>query len=474
MTWRPIAMIAVLSIVACGEDAVLTPSVPNLITQVGTASGTPGWLLDDPIAVKVLDYRGDPVADAVVTWQTSEAGAWLGAETSTTDTEGIAKVEFAPGWKLGAQKVKATAGALEGTASVDVSSLALVRVAGGRYSEPGLCGLDVAGKVFCWWHEITWSDRLYSVIPSYTIPLPVDPDVRYRDIELSPTAANEIRFCGTTVSGYLRCWALPAAASFAAAGTSITSTAETAPVPLIALASGDYGNQGRASFCALDAERRVWCRGTNNYGELGDGTRVPHDEFREVVGDIRLKRLVSDNVMYCGLDADDHAWCWGGEFGDPVNAPMRMGGDRRYFDIGFVDGTACGIEMSSTQLYCWGYPAMDGMDPNATAPWIDPVQVPGAAGLAQLVGGSGGQVAIFRWDGGRVGYAGWMLHDMGFNGRVGRPLDSPRYSDSSWEAPPLLERVISRNGEQWCGLHPGGATLCARRAGRMTGVPLPK
>src|SRR5690606_11565616 len=205
MARRLITMIATLALVACGEDPVFTPSVPTTITQVGTANGTPGWLLDDALRVKVVDHRGEPLEDVEVAWQTSEDGAWLGAGTSTTNSEGIARIEFAPGWKLGAQKVRATAGAHSGEATVSVGTLTLDLVAGKVVPH---CGIDPAGHVFRWEHP---PRCVPGKGPARSGPCPcptaADAGHRYQDV-VAQSVAAPFQICGTTLPDQMRCWAL--------------------------------------------------------------------------------------------------------------------------------------------------------------------------------------------------------------------------------------------------------------------------
>ena len=89
----------VLLLAACAEDPVLTPFVPTTITRVGGEVGTPGWLLTDGLSVVVRDHRGEPLEGIAVEWSSSEEGAWFGAASSETDVDGVAAVDFAPGWR---------------------------------------------------------------------------------------------------------------------------------------------------------------------------------------------------------------------------------------------------------------------------------------------------------------------------------------------------------------------------------------
>jgi hypothetical protein len=468
MARRLITMIATLALVACGEDPVFTPSVPTTITQVGTANGTPGWLLDDALRVKVVDHRGEPLEDVEVAWQTSEDGAWLGAGTSTTNSEGIASIEFAPGWKLGAQKVRATAGAHSGEATVSVGTLTLDLVAGKVGPQ---CGIDPAGQVFCWEHSPSWwPGKEPSRKGPFARPIAVDAGHRYQDV-VAQSVAAPFQFCGITLTNQMRCWAL----DYGEDALIVQPALEQAtPVPFAALAAGDYGNSQISSLCALAVDGTAWCRGKNNFGELGDGTRISRDDFRPVLGDVKFHSLVAEGIGYCALDNDDHAWCWGGDYGEPVNAPMRMGGDIRYTSLGFSFGSSCGVEVMTTLLYCWGHTGMEGIEQGDPTPRIEPRLIPGGAALLDIVGGSGSDLGVFRYAGGEIGFAGDMIHDAGYHRFQRRPSTAPPYPGENWRPLPRFSRLINKGSSTWCGTHQGGATLCAYRIAAPSGVPTPE
>lgn len=468
--FRRSVLLAVAAIVGCGEDPAMPPAAPASIVQTGSASGTPGWLLDDPIAVKVLDDRGNPVADAVVTWQTNEEGAWLASTSSTTDSEGIAKVAFAPGWKLGLQTVRATANTFTVDASVTVGTLRLATVEGKSAAN---CGIDPEGRLWCWSHSPTrWPDQDPKRFNSGGRPFRVDPDRRYKDIE-AVVPDNPLNFCGLTVANEMRCWTIPWQAFENGAPTSIESVPRNTPVPFVFLIAGDYGNGVQGSLCALDTDGRAWCRGNNRFGELGDGTRVDREEFQPVLGDVKFKKLSTSGPDYCGLDLDDHAWCWGGGYGEPVNVPIRMGGDHRYSEIGFSGSSSCGIELTTTKLYCWGSIGMDGIESDDATPRIEPHEIPGSINLVEIAGG-GNLLGVFRLAGGQIGFAGDLFHFPGYNTFAGRVLTAPLSPSPVWRVPPRFSSLISKGSDTWCGIHQGGATLCAWGVSAPTGVPTPE
>jgi hypothetical protein len=233
-------------------------------------------------------------------------------------------------------------------------------------------------------------------------------------------------------------------------------------MPFVALA-GAHG-----VLCGLDAEGQAWCRGANSHGQLGDGTTIARTAFAPVVGTQRFRELVAGDRSTCALDLDHHVWCWGDSRPLPSLVPTRMSIDIPMGQLGFSGWAACAIGLVDRQLYCgWGGD-MEGVPSPAT----EMVGVPSGGSLIDLVGID--NLGVFLWAGGRVGFAGDMIHQAGVNRRVRRPSDlSSAPGDVLPPLPDGFSSLVSRGGEIWCGAHSGGATLCSQRVQALVGVPIP-
>ena len=98
--------VVLILIAACAEEAVLVPGDLTL-EAVTPVSGTPGWLLDEPLRVRVLGSDGQPEVGVTVEWSTTSADGWLSSESSVTNADGYAEIEFVPGYENGSQVVRA-------------------------------------------------------------------------------------------------------------------------------------------------------------------------------------------------------------------------------------------------------------------------------------------------------------------------------------------------------------------------------
>jgi alpha-tubulin suppressor-like RCC1 family protein len=64
----------------------------------------------------------------------------------------------------------------------------------------------------------------------------------------------------------------------------------------------------------------VWCWGLNDFGQLGDGTKIDHAAPARVTGLSNVVSVSASSEHTCALEADKSVWCWGlnhfGELGD--------------------------------------------------------------------------------------------------------------------------------------------------------------
>jgi alpha-tubulin suppressor-like RCC1 family protein len=89
------------------------------------------------------------------------------------------------------------------------------------------------------------------------------------------------------------------------AKSSLRSVAVPGLTQLVQLASGD------GHMCALHHDGTVWCWGSNEYGELGDGTRSGRAAPAPVAKLTDVAQLVSGGRRSCARKNDGSVLCWG-------------------------------------------------------------------------------------------------------------------------------------------------------------------
>lgn len=206
------------------------------------------------------------------------------------------------------------------------------------------CGLDSDAHIHCWGYSYLGRET------GSGIPMPVDPGRTYDTLSVQGWAAcglseqaahcwgvpydsvrnvqygagqlvrievGEFEACGYIADGDYQCWdeySYGYAVSADARDPVATSfhAARNGP-PLHGGVTGD------AFYCGLDAEGAAWCWGSNDQGQLGDGTLRDSDDPVPVAGSLHFTRLaaaVAGGIhRVCGIATDQTLYCWGQGFG---------------------------------------------------------------------------------------------------------------------------------------------------------------
>jgi alpha-tubulin suppressor-like RCC1 family protein len=112
------------------------------------------------------------------------------------------------------------------------------------------------------------------------------------------------------------------------------------------------------SSCAVAAQGRAWCWGSNAAGELGDGTTTGHLVPQPVAGDLRFRMVANNSHRACGITTDNRAYCWGSEaVGDGTNVerhtPTAVVGGHRFFQLDVGSEQTCAVSDPDRRVYCW-------------------------------------------------------------------------------------------------------------------------
>jgi alpha-tubulin suppressor-like RCC1 family protein len=275
------------------------------------------------------------------------------------------------------------------------------------------CGLTASGAAWCWGRN--FSGQLGdNGTTNRSTPVAVVGGHTFAMLN-----AGQQHTCALTAAGAAYCWGLNSAGQLGD-GTTINRWAPVAVTGGHVFESIAAGGAGNGITCALTAAGAAWCWGQNSLGELGIGTMdvFPHSAPVPVTGGIVFDSLSAGSAHVCGLTAAGTAWCWGsndlGELGNgtliPSAVPVQVAGGLAFAQItagGFniVNAHTC-ARTSAGAAYCWGENEVGALGDGTVVNRPTPTAVTGSLAFASLSAG-------YRHT---CGLAGGRLYCWGSNG----------------------------------------------------------
>jgi alpha-tubulin suppressor-like RCC1 family protein/serine/threonine protein kinase len=198
----------------------------------------------------------------------------------------------------------------------------------------------------------------------------------------------------------------PALAPDVAAKTSspvaptVTPESASSPNPAPPVASvafpaerGIVAAGGRHS-CALDSNGSAVCWGSNDQGQLGDGSRDDHTAPTVVAGDLSFSQLSAGSSHTCAITRDGDAYCWGnnerGQLGDATmlerDTPVRVGAAGPFKAVRAGFSHTCALSRTG-EILCWGSNAYGQLGTGVGLTSARPAAVSGALPFGSLAVG---------------------------------------------------------------------------------------
>ncbi len=150
---------------------------------------------------------------------------------------------------------------------------------------------------------------------------------------------------------------------------------------------------GVSHACALLASGELYCWGTNENGQLGDGSQDPTSWPRKVIADVKFATVdasagaqSTSGFLTCATDTSGGVWCWGSNAAGQLGLGHRdgcptCGIDAKHFPTpqkipGIDDArvvrvggdTACVIRGAQNELWCWGSNSWGALDAKTAGP----------------------------------------------------------------------------------------------------------
>jgi alpha-tubulin suppressor-like RCC1 family protein len=261
------------------------------------------------------------------------------------------------------------------------------------------CALDSSGTAYCWGRNDFGQAGGGYTSPSVSVPVAVDTLGALSGQFITQISSGWEGACALDAAGEAYCWGIN---DYQQLGNGSTAAYSSVPVAVdtSGVLAGKTLNQvsvNYSSACALDSTGKAYCWGTNNVGQLGDGSTsssgvpVAVDTSGVLAGKTLTQVTVAqDNA--CALDSTGAAYCWGfdgsGQLGDdaPVNSDstvpvaVHIGGvlaGKTLTQISGGQSQVCALDTADA-VYCWGsgYLGDNSPEPFSTVPVLTGPQAP--------------------------------------------------------------------------------------------------
>jgi alpha-tubulin suppressor-like RCC1 family protein len=177
------------------------------------------------------------------------------------------------------------------------------------------CGVTQASAAYCWGQN---DDGQLGDATGFDQPSPVP---LAGSLSMAYVDAGDRHSCGVTLAGLGYCWG---ANDQGQLGIGSVGAAKTAPVLVTNTLTFLLVVTGDEHSCGWAADSLAYCWGDNSDGQLGDddpGNDSPSPVL--VAGGHKFATLKSGARHVCGIDADGDVFCWGsndaGQLGDGGN-----------------------------------------------------------------------------------------------------------------------------------------------------------
>jgi alpha-tubulin suppressor-like RCC1 family protein len=251
------------------------------------------------------------------------------------------------------------------------------------------CGITGAGRAYCWGYNNEGEVGDGSVGGVLVTPTPVAGGLVFRQL-----SAGGQHTCGVTTDDRVYCWGSNEAGQLGDG----TRTTRRTPVAVGGGRRFLYVTAGVYQTCAVGvSDRRAFCWGSNGFGQLGDGTTTERLTPTAVAGGRAWRQVSPGGFFTCGITTGNAAYCWGwdldGRLGDGPEmvtrlTPSPVAGGYLFDQINAGYSHVCAVT-TDQRAYCWGYGANGEIGDGKTLRRFTPRAVAGRLQVRRITAGGG-------------------------------------------------------------------------------------
>jgi alpha-tubulin suppressor-like RCC1 family protein len=370
-----------------------------------------GATINPAITVAVLDAFDNPVTAGAppvtlaITPATAFGGAVLAGTTTAAPANGVATFNVSIARAGTGYALRATATALTEVVSATFDIGPAAAAALSVTQAPGnVAAMDVLTPT----PMVTIRDAYENTVTSATTAVslelfpPTNPDGA---VIRGTTTANAVN--GVATFPDLR-FDRPSSGSFVLRATAVglpavvATSSSTIELKTDTVVTGGYVDGGHT--CAIGLNDFAFCWGSNEFGQLGDGSTVSRRIPAAVAGGVTFAAISAGSRHSCALTAAGAAYCWGdntsGQLGDNTTtrreSAVAVSGSLVFESISAGDSHTCAVVKGANggPAYCWGRNSNGQLGDGTTDEKHLPTAVSGGLTIARISADSSHTCAV--------------------------------------------------------------------------------